>query len=220
MTTPQNMAVAFLLGQQAEENNRTEAEENARVRALFEGSKAKAPKAAKATRAKREPKETPVKPKSGPPPMVFAVEPGSIGAAGFLKMLRSAKDRQQSIEAIHAYVGYDMAGDFGTQEYRAKAKANLELKPIAIVAKATPVMQGYVAGMPNNAGKFQHNLKARERLAVEGLIENLKIAESVSDEREVTLRQGLAQVEAERIRNIRQDLNRAHGNQNTLVGLG
>lgn len=219
MTTPQNMALAFLLGQQKEVNAETETENNARVMALFTGKAPKA-KAAKAPKAKRAPKEETVKPKSAPPAVAFNVTPGSVGPEGFLKLMRTAKDRQQSIEAIHAYVGYDMAGDFGTQEYRANAQAKRELKPIVIGAKALPVMQGYVAGMPNPAAKFHQDLSARERMAVENLIDNDRQSETASNPFDKDLKAGLAQVEAERIRVIRADRARALGQRTTIIGIG
>lgn len=219
MSTTQHMAVAFLLGQQAEENTRTDSEDNERVRALFSGKAPKAPKAAKAPRAKREPKEEKVLPKSAPPPWSL-IQPGSVEAVGFLKLIRSAKDRQQKIEAIHAYVGYDMAGDFGTQEYRANAKAQKEIKPIVIGAKALPVMKGYVAGMPNPDAKFQKDLAGRERMAVENLIDHTRQAETVQNPFDRDLKVGLAEVEAERIRAIRNERARSQGQRLTLVGIG
>lgn len=219
----QNVALAHLLSVQSVETNQADQDRQAEIRAMFdkEPKAHRQPKAPKERKAKklREEKEVPHLPKSAPPPWA-TIQPGSVQAAGFLTMSRRAKNRQESIEAIHAYIGYDMAKDFGTQEYQAKAQAARELKPITYKPKTQATVEGYVAGMPNGSEKFRQNLKARERVAVEGIIEHSKAAESADNEFDKTLHAGLAQVEAERMRVIRMDLNQAHGGRNTVIGLG
>lgn len=219
----QNVALAHLLSVQAVETNQADLDRQAEIRAMFEKApkahrQPKAPKERKLKALKAE-KEVPNLPKSAPPPWA-TIQPGSVGPEGFLKLLRNAKNRNESIEAIHAYTGYDMAKDFGTQEYQAKAQAARELKPITYQPKVKATAQGYVAGMPNNGAKFVQNLKARERVAVEGIIEHTKAAEGSSDEFDRTLHEGLAQVEAERARHIRLELDQSRGVRNTVIGLG
>ena len=222
----QNVALAHLLTSQAEETNQADQDRMAEIRAMFD----KSPKGTKAHRQPKAPKERKLKalkaekevinlPKSAPPPWAV-IEPGSVQAEGFLKMSRTAKNRNEAIAAIHAYIGYDMAKDFGTQEYQAKATAARELKPIVYQAKTQATVQGFVAGMPNGGEKFRQNLKARERVAVEGIIEHTKAAEGSTNEFDTTLHTGLAQVEAERIRQIRMDLDQARGVRHTMIGLG
>lgn len=220
MSNTQNVAVAHLLSVQAVETSQADLDRQAEVRAMFEKTpKAhRQPKAPKAKKPLREKEEKPIV-KSAPPPWA-TVTPGSVGPEGFLKLLRNAKNRNESIEAIHAYIGYDMAKDFGTQEYFAKSQAARELKPITYKPKTEATVRGFVAGMPNGAERFRQNLMARQRVAVESLIEHTKAAESAGDEFDATLHTGLAQVEQDRLRAIRVDLNQSRGVRNTLVGIG
>lgn len=87
--------------------------------------------------------------------------------------------REDTIKAIHAYCGYDPAGDFGAQDNAARSKAQRELRggvnPEAAHrrggASVAPSITGYIAGMPDHAAKHLANLTAQERLSVEKVCE-------------------------------------------------
>ena len=84
-------------------------------------AKVKAIKAAKPSAA--EPKPTAPSPNGA---MVGLKLPaaGTLGAKGFIMMMNRAKSRDEKIVAIAAYIGYEVGGDFATQEMAAHANAN------------------------------------------------------------------------------------------------
>jgi hypothetical protein len=47
---------------------------------------------------------------------------GTLGAKGFIMMMNRAKSRDEKIVAIASYIGYDVGGDFATQEMAAQVK--------------------------------------------------------------------------------------------------
>jgi hypothetical protein len=85
--------------------------------------------------------------------------------------------REDTIKAIHAYIGYDPAIDFGTQDIAARAKAQREIRgnvqPAAFHrrggASVAPSIVGYIAGAPDHAAKHLANLMAQERVTVEAV---------------------------------------------------
>jgi len=89
------------------------------------------------------------------------------------------KVRDDIIQAIHAYCGYDTSRDFGSQDIEARAKAQRELRKVPVSAglsreeqrSASRSMAGYVKGMPLPAQKLLANLKAREQAAAEAMID-------------------------------------------------
>ena len=90
----------------------------------------------------------------------------------------SSKVRDDIIKAIHAYCGYDVSRDFGSQDIEARAKAQRELRgtPVAGPSReeqraASRSLAGYVKGMPLPSQKLLANLRAREQAAAEAMID-------------------------------------------------
>lgn len=89
------------------------------------------------------------------------------------------KVREDIIKAIHAYCGYDVGRDFGSQDTAARAQAGRELsnKPIVVgpsreeVKAANRSLAGYIHGMPSPARVLLSNLRAREQAAAEAMID-------------------------------------------------
>ena len=85
--------------------------------------------------------------------------------------------REDSIAAIHAYIGYDPALSFGEQDNAARARAQRELRgnvqPAAFHrrggANVAASIVGYIAGAPDHHAKHLANLMAQERLTVEAV---------------------------------------------------
>jgi hypothetical protein len=129
-------------------------------------------------------------------PAVFGVampDRNTLDAKGFLQAMLNAgrrtsehgvrftdqrEVRNDQIQAIHAYIGYDPSANFGAQEVAARAKANRELsgKPIVLGPSreeqraASRSAAGFVAGMPLPSQRLLANLQARETAAVDALI--------------------------------------------------
>jgi hypothetical protein len=146
---------------------------------------------------------------------VVMPEVGSLGAKGFLLMMRNAKSLNEKIMAIQAYCGYNAREAFGNQEMLATMQAKRELSPINTTGpsreeskQASRSAAGYVAGMPDNQRRIVLDLLGREREAAEKRDEHVKIArrnKSLSwSERKLNL--GLARLENERLAAIRADL--------------
>lgn len=180
-----------------------------------------------------------------------------LDAKGFLAACREAgyrldnngkryfsKDdlRDDQIKAIDAFIGYDGRKDFASQELAARSQAIREIRKAqgedltqgmdrAEKRRVNASLSGYVAGMPDNQSKNLANLEARERLAVETLIEqNAKtatasgsryvgaevMARMSEDQKPLTNKEApdqerakaaaFAQLETERLIEIRRDL--------------
>ncbi len=154
---------------------------------------------------------------------------GTLDAKGFILAMRNAgkrpnaagvmtrdqsKVREDEIQAIAAYVGYDIGGNFGSQEQAARAKANRELSKVPIQGptreeqrNASKSWAGYVHGMPDNQQRRLANLQARETEAVETFIQHVKDSRNHSRpmfERKVSI--GMARIERERLETIREDI--------------
>ena len=67
-------------------------------------------------------------------------------------------------------------------------------------------VQGFVAGQPDHMERAYQNLLARERLAVNTMLDHEKAARDAKTQNERTLYEGLALVERERLAQIRKDL--------------
>lgn len=177
----------------------------------------------KAVKGKRAPAPTAVqvdKPTTPSPNAAMAVAKlppaGTLGAKGFIMMMNRAKSRDEKIVAIASYVGYDVAGDFATQEMAASAKAKGEIRPVQATGPsreetktAQRSAKGYVAGMPDNQRKLVQDLLGRENLAVS--TRNDLVRDARNHERSMTDRKlsiGLARLELERLIQIRADLAR------------
>jgi hypothetical protein len=137
---------------------------------------------------------------------------GTLDAEGFFSALRKAKDRNETIQAIAGYMGYDVTRDFGSQESEARMQAARDLRPITAGAdrKAQRVLassvKGYIAGLPDHSAKSLSNLQARERLAVDTMIQHERDASEAKTEQDRGVSLALAQVERERLIQIRKDL--------------
>ena len=141
---------------------------------------------------------------------------GSIGAKAFIMMMNRAKSRDEKIVAIAAYIGYEVGGDFATQEMAAHAKAKGEIRPVQAtgpsreeIKTAQRSAKGYVAGMPDGTRKVVQDLIGRENLAVS--TRNDHVRDARDHQRTMAARKlsiGLARLEAERLVQIRADLAR------------
>jgi hypothetical protein len=100
-------------------------------------------------------------------------EKGTYDAKSFILACRKARTRDELMQAIAGYCGYDNRRDFGSQEQTARAKAQRELrgapKTTANVAPSRS-LAGFVAGMPQPSHRILLNLQARERATVDAMI--------------------------------------------------
>lgn len=87
-------------------------------------------------------------------------------------------ERNDQIQAIASYCGYDNSRDFGSQQQAAMAQAQREMRgpqPLGPSREdqraAHRSMTGYVKGMPAPAQKLLANLRAREQATAEALID-------------------------------------------------
>src|SRR5271155_4349991 len=93
---------------------------------------------------------------------------GTLDAKGYMVAMRRAATRDARIAAIAGYVGYQTTGNYAAQEFSANTKAHQALRG-APKALARPVhsgsvsVAGFIAGMPDQAGKRRANLEAQER---------------------------------------------------------
>jgi len=141
---------------------------------------------------------------------------GSIGAKAFIMMMNRAKSRDEKIVAIAAFIGYEVGGDFATQEMVAHTKAKGEIRPVPVsgpslaeIKTAQRSAKGYVAGMPDGTRKLVQDLLGRENLAVSTRNDHVRDAKDHS--RTMSARKlsiGLARLEEERLVQIRADLAR------------
>ena len=121
--------------------------------------------------------------------------------------------RSDAIRAIHAFCGYDAAGDFGTQDVAARAEAQRQLR--GIVPATVPysrsgvsaTVKRYVAGMPDNTARLLADLEGRANLALDAKAEH----ERASQDRKRSLAERtasatMAAVEQERLDQIKSDI--------------
>lgn len=195
MFAAQSVALSFLIAQHNAE------------------SKAAEPVARAVRKAKAEPAPIPQTPKSSVmTPGITLLAVGTLDAQHFIVAMRKASNRNDQIKYIAAFVGYDPNGDFGFQEAAARTKAQRELsdRPIqgpsrAEAKSAARSMIGFVAGMPDTLQRKLADLKAREVAAVDAMLSHQKAAKDPNrsdDER--LLSSGMAEVERERLREIRE----------------
>lgn len=225
MSLAQESALAFLLSQHCNEQAAHEATKVAVV--VVRNAEPKASKSSSKVRAKGE-QAAPIH--DGP--KVFGVtmpDRNSLDARGFLDACRTAgrrlndkgipftdpkEIRNDLIKAIHAYCGYDMHGNFGSQEQEARAKAQREIRGYKVsgptreeLRSAARSAAGFVAGLPDHKVRALANLRAREVAAVEAMLDHEKAAhDSKRPTADRLLSQGLADVERDRIASIRRDI--------------
>jgi len=126
-------------------------------------------------------------------------------------------ERSDKIAAIEAFVGFDSKGNFGSQELNAISKASFEIRQArgerstapsrAEVRRFNANLSGFVAGMPDRAGVRQNNFLARERLAVDAIIEHEHASMVATNDQDRSVSRMLANAERERLEHIRADLN-------------
>lgn len=138
---------------------------------------------------------------------------GTYDAPSFIVAMRKAKDRNEMIQAIAGYVGYDLSANFGSQELSAKMAAQRAMVPVVAGKDRTArsTVAGYIAGLPDHNRKLIADLEGRERLAVDALADHVKQAissENLGETEQATYHETMAQVERERLANIRKDLSR------------
>lgn len=140
-------------------------------------------------------------------------EAGALDARSFLVAMRRAADRDQCIQAIAAFCGYDRTLPFGGQETMARMKAQRDLRPAKAGPKynrnATQSMGGMVAGCPNILAKRVSDLEGRAVLAGEAVADYERQATEHAnrgDQANADMCHTLANVERERLVQIRADL--------------
>lgn len=218
MNAAQNIALAFLVSQSAQE-----------TAAIMPPVKVSAGKASKSGRrliasassnsqgetsilaAVSAPINSAPAPVSEPLPL-----PGSLTPEAFLLSVRSAKTRDQTIRAIAGFLGYNSAESFGSQEQNARMVASrlTSKRPLSgpdrqLQRTADLSAKGFVAGLPDYLAKRLSDLQGREVVATENMLAHRKAAEDTGlSEDERTLESGLAQVECERLGAIWEDIAR------------
>lgn len=152
---------------------------------------------------------------SEPGSVVVMPKAGDLGPKGYILAMRKARTQQERIVALAAYVGYDPAKEFGTQVMMADSRAKRELQGFAPIPgpsieekrAASRSMTGFVAGLPDTTQRKIADLMGRETASAERLIAHERDAADKSRTvAERTLSKGLAEVESERLREIRADL--------------
>ena len=94
--------------------------------------------------------------------------------------------RGDIIKAIDAFVGYDIGGNFGSQDTNARMLAARLLNPVKDnsptreeLRSAARSLQGFVAGLPDNHAKHLANLRAQAEKVTDALIECEKVGNEV-----------------------------------------
>lgn len=151
---------------------------------------------------------------------------GTLDAKGFFKALRNAKDREESIQSIAAFTGYDRAKDYAAQELQAKSEANRQLKAGTVPTTSATLGEhivrtlhpSTVAGMivsshgvalPNPTARQIASLEAKANVVGESIADHTKVADSVDcDPSERHYHTQLANIDRARLATIREDIAR------------
>ena len=238
MTTAHNIALAFLTAQHnAEQETLNEIarlrEENAKLAASKRPAKAKAKKNNGAQAAPIHGATVfglmmPDATFSESLPLEAQVECAKTFLAAMLKagkrtvegklVFQEREARNDQIQAISAFVGYDNRVLFGTQETAARATAyrilNGRSKVLAGPDRETQrrvdlSARGFVAGLPAPVQAKLANLQAQELVSAEALCQHEKDSlDVVRGEYQCELSKGLVLVEQERLSAIREDIKR------------
>ena len=160
----------------------------------------------RAEKAAREAQQVESVPQGNRPLITSAPLPekGSLDARSYFIAMRRAVNRDERINAIAGFAGFDRHGEYASQELAANILARQTLRPLPAnppVRSVLPTMAGYVAGMPNNEATRIADLQARERITAENYSTHYLNA---NNERSVMN----AALEAERLANIQNDLDR------------
>jgi hypothetical protein len=190
----------------------------------------KSPKAHKVSAPSVKVEETTTTGKMNSAPMVQTdplPSPGTIDASSFMLAVRNAgkrktpegrpffdkkEERGDMIRAIAGFIGYDPTANFGQQETAARATAMRETHPVIAGQDRTETkvllasVKGFIHGTPDHKARTMANLKAREVLAADTMIDHEKSAETATTEQDKGMSFALAQVEKERLIQIRADI--------------
>lgn len=177
--------------------------------------KEKKPRKAKVAKVKVQASPMPEVPAEPPPTFDPLPAAGTIDAREFMKRQARARDRDEVIECIAAFCGYDRQKDFSVQAMAAKLAAQRELNPVKAASKpyargSAPIANGYMHGMPNHHEKAIQNLYADKRRA-ETERETFVLQARYGDSDKRVLHEGLAMVEEARIEHIDRDLDLLKG---------
>jgi hypothetical protein len=179
MSNVESLALALLVSQHTTDLKRSALQEElAKLQA--ENAKLKAEQ-----RAKNPPKAK--KGASGSPVLKGMLrEPTVETSTEFLSASRKARTRDESIAAIAAFVGYDVAGHFGTQDTRARMLAQTTLRPVSTKGltreeqrSASRTAAGFVAGLPDHQAKQLANLRAQVERVTDAMIACQKAGNAV-----------------------------------------
>lgn len=207
MNAAQNMALSLLIATHNAEQKSNEP--------IVQIVKAKEPKEVKAAPIHRKP--------------VTTVMPGTLNAGDFIMAMRKAGQRRNDkgafytdpkevmgdkIKAIQAYCGYDSRLNLGGQEQSALTRAQREMKPAPILGltraeqrEKSRSLVGRNTALPDHNARKLADLKAREVAAVESMIQHEKAGRDMArSDNDRMLSDGLAQVERERLIQIRADI--------------
>jgi hypothetical protein len=226
LSLAQHTGLAFLLSQH---NSDTAAHEAAKVETVVIRN---APKAERGSKKSATPSHGEQAAPIHHGPKTFGVvmpERNTLTAKDFLIACRDAGKRTNDkglpftdpkevrgdiIKAVHAYCGYDMHGNFGSQEQEARAKAQREIRGFKATGPtreetraAARSAKGFIAGLPDHKARFLQDLLGRETAAVDALLAHDK--DSNDPQRSAAdrvLSAGLAEVERERLAAIRADI--------------
>jgi hypothetical protein len=219
MSHAHDAAIAFLIAQHVQESAQAFREQESTVVKVTMN-----PEPRKSAKPRKGEQAAPIHGKSTTPGITMP-ERNTLDAKGFLQAMRDAgkrpndkgimvvhpsEVRNDQIKAIHAYCGYDNRENFGAQDQAARAKAQRELRgPQKVVEVAKPSLSagGYVAGMPDHKARKLADLQGREVAAVDAMLAHQKDADNPHRspaDRELSA--GLAEVERERLTQIRADI--------------
>lgn len=183
---------------QAEQNSKAMQDEIQRI--ALENAKLRAAQREVAPKKEKGSKGRPIQ---GTAPMKGILRSPTVeSSTTFLVAARRAANRAEGAAAIDAFVGYDVAGDFGAQDTRARSLAISCLKPQPFmgptreeVRAAELAARGFVAGVADAIAKAKANLKAQSEVIISAIVE----AEKDGNEAAATL-------ERERLAHVRTQL--------------
>jgi hypothetical protein len=140
---------------------------------------------------------------------------GTLDAKAFLVKMRRASTRDEQIELISSYVGYDRAKDHGAQELAARMSAQRSIRgdikplvaPVNTAGNTVVVGEVYSKGTPDAMARRRADLQGREALAAEAMLDNEKLAKDANISSADRYYHGqLAIVERGRLAQIKRDL--------------
>lgn len=183
----QDIALALLVSQQASHN----AIQEELARLSQENAKLKAEQLAERQAKGPKPKKLPT---HSPTTVGLLRAPTVESSQTFLVAARKARSREESIAAIDLFVGYNLAGNFGEQETRARMLAQTTLRPVSTTGptreehrSACRSAAGFVHGLPDHQAKQLANLWAQVERVTDALIQcqkkNDTVGEAVEKER-------------------------------------